>query len=206
MGEGVDGSCNTWGCAAAVGAGPGGDNGRLYGPSAQGAAVSAIDSRFPFTLAASFGDHGELRVTATQGVASLVVWDSARAGNGGGAVPPEATEATRVALERGMVLVVSLWGAEEPRGMAWLDGGCDPPRNATAEAAGAPRDAFPFCDLSQAELVLSDLSIDAPSPSPPAPPPPPPPCAEWCNVWTCDETPDDCNGCSMCGGPVPHDE
>ena len=84
------------------------------------------------------------------------------------ALPPENMERTRLSLENGLVLVVSLWSADD---LSWLDGGCE-----AWLAQGRPK-----CDIKSASFKMSNLrtsTIPSPPPPPtppPSPPPPPPP-------------------------------
>ena len=64
---------------------------------------------------------------------------------------------THAALSNGMVLVVSLWSADD---LSWLDGGCDA--------------AHPKCVIENARFEISNLRTST-VPSPPSPPPMPPP-------------------------------
>ena len=53
-------------------------------------------------------------------------------------------EATKAALEKGLVLVTSLWQADGD-GMSWLDGGCDA--------------QHPHCNLNASTAVFSDVAV-----------------------------------------------
>ena len=52
-------------------------------------------------------------------------------------------EAVRLAMRKGLVLVLSLWGGGD---MSWLDGGC--------------RGAYQQCQLGSAQAVVSNLRVE----------------------------------------------
>ena len=138
-GTGLTGYCNQWGCAHAVGAGPGGDFIK-YGVGHS----FAIDTSQPFDVRASFDDNGHMEVVMSQGGAGEVkLWDVWNAGNGQDRVPEEESALVREALERGgLTLVASLWGTDTADGMSWLDGGCQV-----------------ACNVDEAVAVFSNLRV-----------------------------------------------
>jgi hypothetical protein len=137
-GFGADGSCNQWGCA--VNWGPADDNCKF------GTGSRNIDSSRPFDMAADFDLDGHMSINMGQDGKWHRMWDVHTAGNGQPQVPEQASSQVKEALEEGMVLVASLWGADGD-GMAWMDGGCT--------------DAYPHCTLSEATAVFSQFRIDA---------------------------------------------
>ena len=68
---------------------------------------------------------------------------SSPAGSNHSGVPAAASEAVRLAMRKGLVLVLSLWGGGD---MSWLDGGC--------------RGAYQQCQLGSAQAVVSNLRVE----------------------------------------------
>jgi hypothetical protein len=140
--------CNKWGCQTRYGAT---DNNCKFG-----AGSPNIDSLRPFEMAARFDSDGSMSVDAGQRGAWRRLWDRRIAH-----APQRSIESLRRTLADGVVLVVSLWAAND---MSWLDGGC------TRE--------YPRCALRHATAVFSNLRIEdngAPSSPPPFPPSAPTP-------------------------------
>ena len=173
QGHGADGAtCNQDGCVANVGRTE--ESAHLYGPGSKG-----IDSRKPFTVSATFreGQHGGAiydveftqsiktgppgRETITDGrlhfFDSEAIYGSHSKSGRAAPVPPGDKLRTHTALSDGMVLVVSLWTADD---LSWLDGGCDA--------------THPKCSIETARFEVSNLRVSS-VPSPPSPPPIPPP-------------------------------
>ena len=140
-GTGVDGTCNQYGCARNWGKA----SSKAYGAGSD----HAIDSTRPFEMAASFDDEGRMTLTLAQGGGDAhTLWDVATAGNwpagsNHSGVPAAASEAVRLAMRKGLVLVLSLWGGGD---MSWLDGGC--------------RGAYQQCQLGSAQAVVSNLRVE----------------------------------------------
>lgn len=194
-GEAADGTCNQWGCASGMGAHPYAQPPAKSSDGLYGRGAAPIDTRYPFEVVASFDALGHMDVTLSQqhlkpmsvhtspstspnpGSHRSTLWSVASAGNAPlASVPEEASRKVAAAMQDGMVLVASLWGASGDAGMAWLDGGCDPP-------------SYTHCQLSDTTARIYDMSIESLPPSPPPEPRPPmapPPylCAPWCNEWT----------------------
>ena len=172
--------CNQEGCVAHLGKDE--SNAHLFGPGAVG-----IDSSRPFSVSATFReapvDGGQLGatfdLTLYQGDGpgsrqvhffnpEAVPEGSHTTGGQPAPVPAADRVVTRQALQDGMVLVTSLWTAED---MSWLDGGCT-----SWVAQGRQK-----CDLATARFLVSNIRTSnippppSPPPSPPPPPPPPPP-------------------------------
>ncbi|KAL1526510.1 hypothetical protein AB1Y20_015220 [Prymnesium parvum] len=172
-GHGADGTCNqdgcymNWGKEAALRTGE--FTSDFYGPTK----AAKIDTRQPFEVESHFAEVLEgLRITISLSQDGLTVpfFDSLVNGNTQSqwGAPPTAViiEDQNIALQNlrhGMVLVVSLWKADD---LSWLDGGCTP-----------------LCELETSTVKLSDMRIHPvppppsppPSPLPPLPPPPPAP-------------------------------
>lgn len=163
-GKGADGTCNQDGCFANWGNSPTLRSGEyasaMYAPSSS----ARVDSRRPFSVVSHFEETSDglrLRVGFEQDGMATPFFDSLRHGNSKlqwGAPPTavivEDQQIASEAMRRGMVLVVSLWKADD---LSWLDGGCTP-----------------LCSLENTSVVVSDLSI-APLSPPPFPPPITPP-------------------------------
>ena len=182
QGYGADGAtCNQDGCAANFGKDS--KHAHLYGPGT----TTGIDSTRPFTVRASFreGAHGgaiydvsltqsseqsqqhEQQSHHTEGETdrhlhffnSEAMYGSHVANGPVRAAPVPGGDRVRMrtALSSGMVLVLSLWTADD---LSWLDGGCDA--------------AHPKCDIEAARFEVSNFRTSD-VPSPPSPPPFPPP-------------------------------
>ena len=141
----IEKECNRWGCQA--GYGPWDENCKY------GAGSPNLDSRRPFEMAARFETDGEMTITAMQDNKVRRIWDKDIAH-----VPQRAFDKLKTTLEKGVVLVVSLWAASD---MSWLDGGCSTD--------------YPHCDLSSATAVFGNLRVKPNVPVPPGPPASPPP-------------------------------
>ena len=113
-----------------------------FGKGSQG----GVDSNKPFQMSAKFEMDGSYNITVTQGGKSFRYFDRATAGNGKPGIAQQDVARTKAALEKGVVLVYSLWAADGDQGMAWLDGGCD---------AGK----YKHCDLNQTSVSFSDVKI-----------------------------------------------
>ena len=129
-----DDDCNQWGCQVDWGK----DDASKY--SLHNSA-GGIDSSKPFEMEAAFDAQGGMTVTITQGSISKVLWDENSAKPKPGSA---ARQATKAALEKGLVLVTSLWQADGD-GMSWLDGGCD--------------QQHPHCNLNASTAVFSDVAV-----------------------------------------------
>ena len=152
-GEGMDGSCNQWGCAQGLGGVA--NDGRLGLANQNG-----IDSGRPFNMSAEWDAAGHMTIRARQSAAKtswgwqppprdITVWDSQTAGNReyASAVPESAARDVAAAMERGMTLVASLWGGMSDTVMDWLDGGC------SADWG------YPKCELSESSVTFSHMRI-----------------------------------------------
>ena len=183
--RGWDGkSCNADGCVANIGKTA--ETQRLYGPRP---GPHGVNSSKPFTVTATFRaeDSGvvydvQLTQTGAGGGApggSVHFFDSDGGvpigshvmANQPTPVPHADRERTRVALTKGMVLVISLWSSP-PGELDWLDGGCDD-WVAQGKARCTPD------NLWGASMIVSGVRTSTvpspPTPPPPATPPPPPP-------------------------------
>lgn len=171
-GHGWDGkSCNADGCLASLGKTP--ESARLYGPESK----DGIDSSRPFTVSATFANGGAFNVMLTQGSEGgsgakreVQFFDADAVASGSNVlagqptpVPQDDRERMRGALERGMVLVLSLWTAED---LSWLDGGCE-------EWVAQGRQKCGSDNLADAQVTFSGFRTTS-IPPPPSPPPPPP--------------------------------
>ncbi len=142
-----------------------------------------IDASKPLRVTATF-EHRRINwyddagcafeVEVAQGERRVQLLDSTRDGNGVDRAPRAFSKAdlqrTYEAVAGGLVLVASLWTTDD---LSWLDGGCD--------------SEYPKCDLTEATVAITNLSIaplfpnppmappTAPPPNWPRPPPPPPP-------------------------------
>jgi hypothetical protein len=134
-GTGSDGTCNQWGCYANWGK----DSNLLYGASG-----SKINSDRAFTVEASFANSGAMTITLEQDGKTHAFYNASSAGNPTGTgVSSAANALVKTAMKNGMVLVVSLWTADD---MSWLDGGCD-------------WNTYPTCSLDSASIAFSDLVV-----------------------------------------------
>jgi len=174
-GIGTDGTCNQYGCNY---------NWGLADQSNYGIG-SMIDSSRSYSVDAAFDQNGHMTVQLGQDGQWHDFWNVNTAGNGNVGVPEDASYATKLAMENGVVLAISLWESEDD--MAWLNGACN--------------SQYPHCDLNSASMVFSDLKVVGgsdpkpnPPPKPPSPPPtlapppppspPPPPPADECSYST----------------------
>ena len=188
MGLGGDGTCNQWGCAVNWGnfpiihssaGGPPQNAPQLYGVHA---ARNGINTASPFGVSVSVNRLGGLQVVLTQGGRTVPFFNESSASNpvgadcgGGGCgirdpptsqpkgLPQEAMDVSASAWQHGMTLIVSLWGDNDPKGMAkWLDHECP-----ASQRGGVDRAIARFKNLHIEESHI------APSPPQPFPPPPP---------------------------------
>lgn len=132
----VDGNCNQYGCAVNWGR----TSHVHYGHG------SMLDTHKPFTMEASFDEHGDMTIRVHQSGWKYwhTFWSTSSAGNPQGhGVPHKARQALQQTLRNGVVLTVSLWEAKDD--MAWLNGNCN--------------SQYPKCSLSSAGVVFSDIEI-----------------------------------------------
>ena len=156
LGQECDGTCNQYGCAVNWGKA----NQSQYGIG------SVIDSTRPYIVDAAFDTNGAMKIQLQQDGRWLDFWTTSTASNCRTGVPDDAIRTVKEEMQKGMVLTVALWEAQDD--LAWLNGNCG--------------GSYPRCDLNQASLVFTDIHVIGGPPSPPGPGPSPSACKVLANV------------------------